>query len=161
MNLQTIKDLKGLDVFKLNKEFGRKSGTYIFNAVRGIDSEPVKKREPNTQYSKIMTLKKDSMEFNFILDNLKQLCNEVYQVVLNKNKMFKSVGIQLIQSDLSNKTKSKMLKNPILNLEELEKNVEQLLKEALEEQKIPLRRVGVKVSELSDIRDQSSITSYF
>jgi DNA polymerase IV (DinB-like DNA polymerase) len=85
----------------------------------------------------------------------------VYQVVLNKNKMFKSVGIQLIQSDLSNKTKSKMLKNPILNLEELEKNVEQLLKEALEEQKIPLRRVGVKVSELSDIRDQSSITSYF
>jgi DNA polymerase IV (DinB-like DNA polymerase) len=108
-----------------------------------------------------MTLKKDSMEFNFILDNLKQLCNEVHQVVLNKNKMFKSVGIQLIQSDLSNKTKSKMLKNPTLNLEELEKNVEQLLKEALEEQKIPLRRVGVKVSELSDIRDQSSITSYF
>ena len=108
-----------------------------------------------------MTLKKDSMEFNFILDNLKQLCNEVHQIVLNKNKMFKSVGIQLIQSDLSNKTKSKMLKNPTLNLEELEKNVEQLLKEALEEQKIPLRRVGVKVSELSDIRDQSSITSYF
>ena len=161
MNLQTIKDLKGLDVFKLNKEFGRKTGTYIFNAVRGIDNEAVKKREPNTQYSKIMTLKKDSMEFNFILDNLKQLCNEVHQVVLNKNKMFKSVGIQLIQSDLSNKTKSKMLKNPTLNLEELEKNVEQLLKEALEEQKIPLRRVGVKVSELSDIRDQSSITSYF
>ena len=161
MNFQTIKDLKGLDVFKLNQEFGRKTGTYIFNAVRVIDNESVKRREANTQYSKIMTLKKDSMEFDFILDNLKQLCNEVHQVVLNKNKMFKSVGIQLIQSDLSNKTKSKMLKNPTLNFEELEKNVEQLLKEALEEQKIPLRRVGVKVSELSDIRDQSSITSYF
>jgi DNA polymerase IV (DinB-like DNA polymerase) len=101
------------------------------------------------------------MEFKFLLENLKQLCNEVYHVVLNKNKMFKSVGIQLIQSDLSIKSKSKMLKNPTLNLEELEKNVEQLLKDALEEQKITIRRVGVKVSELSEVRDQSSITNYF
>jgi len=161
MNFQTIKDLKELDVFTLNKEFGRKSGTHIFNASRGIDNEPVKEREPNTQYSKVMTLKKDSMEFVYLLENLKQLCDEVYQVVLNKNKMFKSVGIQLIQSDLSIKSKSKMLKNPTLNLEELEKNVEQLLKDALEEQKIPIRRVSVKVSELSEVRDQSSITSYF
>ena len=161
MNFQTIKDLKQLDVFTLNKEFGRKWGTHIFNAARGIDNDAVKKREPNIQYSKVMTLKKDSIEFDFILENLKQLCNEVYQVVLKKNKMFKSVGIQLIQSDLSNKTKSKMLKNPTLNLEELEKNVEQLLKDALEEQKITIRRVGVKVSELSEVGDQSSITNYF
>jgi DNA polymerase IV (DinB-like DNA polymerase) len=161
MNFQTVKDLKELDVFTLNKEFGRKNGTYLFNAVRGIDNEPVKIREPNTQYSKIITLKKDSMEFDFLLENFKQVCNELHQVVFNKNKMFKSVGIQLIQSDLSNKTKSKMLKNPTLNLEELQKNVEQLLKEALEEQKIPIRRIGVKVSELSEVRDQSSITNYF
>jgi DNA polymerase IV (DinB-like DNA polymerase) len=161
MNFQTVKDLKELDVFTLNKEFGRKNGTYIFNAVRGIDNEPVKIREPNIQYSKIITLKKDSMEFDFLLENFKQLCNELHQIVFNKNKMFKSVGIQLIQSDLSNKTKSKMLKNPTLNLEELQKNVEQLLKDALEEQKIPIRRIGVKVSELSEVQDQSSITSYF
>jgi len=161
MNLQTIKDLKKLDAFTLTNEFGRKIGTYIFNAARGIDNEPVKEKEPNSQYSKIMTLKKDSKEFYFILENLKQLCKEVHQVVLNKNKMFKSVGIQLIQSDLSNKSKSKMLKNPTLSFEELEKNVEQLLKNVLEEQKIPIRRVGVKVSELSEVKDQSNITSYF
>jgi len=161
MPLLSAEDLKKLDVFTLNKEFGRKSGTYIFNAVRGINKDPVKKREPNTQYSKIMTLKKDSIEFNFILENLKQLCIQVHQVVLNKNKMFKSVGIQLIQSDLSNKSKSKSLKNPTSSLSELEKNAEQLLKDALEEQKIAIRRIGVKVSELSEAKDQSSITSYF
>ncbi len=160
-NFHSIKDLKKLDVFSLNQEFGRKNGTYIFNAIRGIDNEPVKKREANIQYSKVMTLKKDSIEFEFLLEGLKQLCQEVYQIVLSKNKMFKSVGIQLIQSDLSIKTKSKMLKNPTLNLEELEKNVEQLLKISLEEQKVTIRRVGVKVSELSDLREQSNITNYF
>jgi DNA polymerase IV (DinB-like DNA polymerase) len=161
MNFQTIKELKKLDVFSLNKEFGRKSGTYIFNAIRGIDKEPVQKREQSTQYSKVMTLKNDSLEFEFILESLKKLCGQVHEIILNEKKMFKYIGIQLIQSDLSNKTKSKSLKKSTANLEELEKNVEQLLKEALGEQKITIRRVGVKVSELSEVKDQSSITSYF
>jgi DNA polymerase IV (DinB-like DNA polymerase) len=75
--------------------------------------------------------------------------------------MFKSVGIQFVQSDLSNKSKSKMLKSPTFNREELKKNAKQLLKEALEDQVIPIRRLGVKVSELTEIEGQSNITSYF
>jgi len=161
MNFLTIKDVKKLDVFTLTKEFGRKIGTYIFNSVRGIDTEPVKIRESNIQYSKIITLKKDSIEFEFILKSLKWLCNEVHQIISDKNRMFKSVGVQIIQSDLSIKTKSRMLKNPTESLEELEKNAEQLLKSILEEQKIPIRRIGVKVSELSETKEQSTITNYF
>jgi DNA polymerase IV (DinB-like DNA polymerase) len=75
--------------------------------------------------------------------------------------MFKSVGIQFIQSDLTNKTKSRMLKNHTASFEELQKNAEQLLKDALEDQKNPIRRLGVKVSELSEIGGQSNITRYF
>ena len=158
---QTISDLKKIDVFTLNKKFGRKTGGYIFNAVRGIDNSPVKPRGQNLQYSKIITLKKDSLEFDFLLENFKVLCTEVHEIILNKNKMFKSVGIQLIQSDLASKTKSRMLKNPTSDLNELKKNVEHLLKDALEEQKVTIRRIGVKVSELSDLREQNSLTNYF
>ena len=161
MNLETIKDLKKLDVFTLNKEFGRKHGTYIFNAVRGIDNEPVKEREASIQYSKLSTLKKDSKDYDFLAENLMELCRELYEVIQKNNRRFKSIGIQLIQSDLTNKTKSRMLKNPASSLEELQKNADQLLKEALEDQKNTIRRLGVKVSELSEIRGQSDITSYF
>jgi len=161
MNLETIKDLKKLDVFTLNKEFGRKHGTYIFNAVRGIDDEPVKEREASIQYSKLTTLKKDSKDYDFLAENLMELCRELHEVIQKNNRRFKSIGIQLIQSDLTNKTKSRMLKNPTASLEELEKNADQLLKEALEDQKNTIRRLGVKVSELSEIRGQSDITSYF
>lgn len=161
MNLETIKDLKKLDVFTLNKEFGKKHGTYIFNAARGIDNEPVKERESSIQYSKIVTLKKDSKEYDFLAENLSELCRELHEVIQKNNRMFKSIGIQFILSDLTNKTKSRMLKNPTSSLEELQKNADQLLKEALEDQKNTVRRLGVKVSELSEIRGQSSITSYF
>lgn len=161
MNFGTIKELKKLDIFTLNKEFGRKHGTYIFNASRGIDNEPVKEREASIQYSKIATLKKDSREYDFLAENLNELCKELHETIQKNNIMFKSVGIQFILSDLTNKTKSRMLKNPTSSLEELQKNVTQLLREALEDQKNTVRRLGVKVSELSEISGQSNITNYF
>jgi len=161
MNLETIQDLMELDVFTLNNKFGRKSGTYIYNAVRGIDNEPVKEKEGRIQYSKIMTLKKDSKDPQFLLENIRELCKEVHTVVRKNNQMFKSVGIHFVQSDLSNKSKSKMLRNPTTSLEELQKNVEQLLTDALENQTITIRRMGVKVAELSEVQGQSDITNYF
>ena len=161
MNLKTIQDLKKLDVFSLNKEFGRKNGTYIYNAVRGINNEPVKEREARIQYSKITTLKKDSKDYQFLSENIIELCKEVHAVVIKNNRMFKSIGIHFVQSDLSNKSKSRMLRSPTANLDELQKNAIQLLKEALENQTITIRRLGVKVTELSEIQGQSDITSYF
>ena len=74
--------------------------------------------------------------------------------------MFKSVGIQFVQTDLSSKTKSRMLRNPTSSLQELEKTSKQLLEEALEDQSLDVRRLGVKVSELSEMKGQRSIDSY-
>ena len=161
MNFATIKDLKKLDVFALNREFGRKIGTYIFNSARGIDNEPVKEREPTIQYSKIITLKEDSKDYDFLLESLHILCDEIHEVANKNNKMFKSLGIQFVQSDLTTRTKSRMLKNPTNSLEEIHKNSEQLLKEALIDQEGMVRRLGIKISELSYLTGQSIITSYF
>ena len=161
MKLETIGDLRTLDIFKLQQQFGRKIGTYIHNAARGIDDEVVSEREASIQYSKIMTLKKDSKDYDFLSESLSELCKELHQVVLKNNRLYKSVGIQFFNSDLSQKTKSRMLRNPTASLEELEKTTSQLLKEALEDQEKLIRRLGVKVSELSEIKGQSSMDSYF
>jgi DNA polymerase IV (DinB-like DNA polymerase) len=161
MELETIQDLKKIDIFTLNKYFGRKTGSYIYNAARGIDNDPVKEREARIQYSKISTLKKDSKDYEFLSENVLELCKEVHEVVRKNNQMFKSVGIHFVQSDLSNKSKTRMLRSPTSSIGELEKTADQLLKEALENQTTTIRRLGVRVSELSDIQGQSDITSYF
>ena len=159
--IETISQAKNLDVFVLISMFGRKTGTYIHNAVRGIDDNAVKIRAPTLQLSKIMTLKEDSVDYIFLEKNLFELCEKLHPSILKENKMFRSVGIYLTQTDLSSKTRSRMLKNPILGLDELKKVSGQLLKEVLEDQSILIRRLGVKVSELSDLEGQSNITSYF
>ena len=161
MHLETIEDLKNIDVFTLTKEFGRKNGTYMYNAIRGINNEPVKEREESTQYSKITTLKKDSKDHKFLLENLQELCKQVHCVIKKNNKMFKSIGIHFVQSDLTNKSKSKMLRNSTDNLEELQKNAEQLLLDALDNQTMTIRRLGVKVADLTETKGQSNITNYF
>jgi DNA polymerase IV (DinB-like DNA polymerase) len=85
----------------------------------------------------------------------------VYDVTKKNNKMFKSIGIYFVQSDLTNKSKSRMLKNPINNLEGLQKNIQQLLADVLENQTITIRRLGVKVADFSEIEGQRDITNYF
>lgn len=161
IGLETIAQLKSLDVFSLNSSFGRKIGTYIYNAARGIDEEPVSPRHDPTQYSRIITLKQDSTDFDFLAKDLDKLCDDVHDAIVKDNLVFKSVGIQFVQSDLSNKTKSKTLKSSTSSLDELKRTALQLLRESLGDQKLLVRRLGVKVSDLSQVSGQVDITHYF
>ncbi|MGI0047345.1 MAG: DNA polymerase IV [Nitrosotalea sp.] len=161
MGLQTISDLKKLDVFTLNSLFGRKTGTYIYNAARGIDEEPVSPRGDPIQYSRIVTLKQDTKDVESLSKDLERLCADIHEAIVRDNLVFKSVGIQFIQKDLSNRTKSKTLKNPTSSLEELKKTALQLLRESLEDQKLLIRRLGVKVSDFAEVSGQADITNFF
>jgi DNA polymerase IV (DinB-like DNA polymerase) len=161
INLKTIANLKKIDVFTLNKMFGRKISSYLYNAARGIDDEPVAARAPAIQFSRIITLKEDSRSFEFLAKSLDEICADLYKTILEHKKMFRSVGIQFVQSDLTNKTKSKMLKNPTFSENDLRKTATFLLQEALADQTMDVRRLGVRVSELSDLEGQSSITNFF
>jgi len=161
MNVHTIEELREIDIFDLNKIFGRKTGGYIFNSAKGIDAEIVKERPPTIQFSKIVTLKKNSKELEFLRENVIELCVQLNKIAIENNKMYRSIGIQFVNEDLSTKTKSRMLKNPVSNEDELKKVANQLLEEALVEQVMLVRRVGVRISEFSDVEGQSSITNYF
>jgi DNA polymerase IV (DinB-like DNA polymerase) len=161
MSVQTIAQLKTIDIFSLNSLFGRKIGAYIYNAARGIDEEPVSPKHDPIQYSRIVTLKEDSKDFGFLSKDLDKLCEDVHTAIIKDNLVFKSVGIQFVQTDLSNKTKSRTLKNSTSSLDELKKTALQLLRESLEDQKLSVRRLGVKVSDLSQVAGQVDLTHYF
>jgi DNA polymerase IV (archaeal DinB-like DNA polymerase) len=161
MGLGTISQLRSVDVFTLNELFGRKVGTYIYNASRGIDEEPISSKHEPIQYSRIITLKQDSKDFDFLVKDLEKLCNDLHETIIKDNIFFKSVGIQFIQSDLTSRTKTKTLRNSTSSIDELKKSAVQLLKESLEDQRHSIRRLGVKVSDLSQVSGQVDITSFF
>jgi len=161
MNLETISQLRSVDVFTLNGLFGRKVGSYIYNAARGIDDDPVSPRHDPIQYSRIVTLKQDSKDFDFLVKDLEKLCDDLHETIIKDNILFKSVGIQFVQSDLSNRTKSKTLRSHTSSLDELKKTVIQLLRESLEDQELLIRRLGVRVSDFTQPSGQVDITKFF
>ena len=54
-----------------------------------------------------------------------------------------------------------MLKNPTNSIIELERISKQLLLESLSDHELMVRRLGLRISELTDVEGQSDITSYF
>ena len=131
MNVHTIEELRKIDVFDLNKIFGRKTGGYIFNSAKGIDTEIVKERPPTIQFSKIITLKKNSKELEFLRENMIELCTQLNKIAIENNKMYRSIGIQFVNEDLSTKTKSRMLKNPVNDEIELKKSYKSIVRRSI------------------------------
>jgi DNA polymerase IV (DinB-like DNA polymerase) len=160
LGVKTIGDLAKLDIYTLTKEFGKKNGTYIFNASRGIDNEPVTEGDSITQISRIMTLKRSTNSVNEMLDDLASLCKDVHKSASEQSFSFKSVGIILVLDDLGIKTKSRSLKSPSTSYEEIFKTAKTLVEEAVTESQLMVRRLGVKVSELISSKGQDTLFKF-
>ena len=161
MGLETVSDIQGSDVFELSRAFGRRTGAYIRNVARGTDGTPVRERAPSVQYSKILTLGEDSSEYGSLEGPLGRACALLHARTAEKRVMFRSVGVQLFLSDLSSLTRSRTLRAPTGSLDEMKRAAAGLLRAALPSAPRPVRRLGVRVSDLSSASGQRDLTGYF
>ena len=161
MGASTVKGIRDLDIFTLQKAFGRKTGTRIFNSVRGIDDNPVQRRPPAVQYGKIVTLKRDMSDVKEIEPTLRKLCGILHDTLSGRDMLFRLVGVQIIHSDMTGRTRSRTLLNHTASRGQLETVSLELLNNIMLNATSPARRLGVKVSDLTEARGQQSITSYF
>jgi DNA polymerase IV (DinB-like DNA polymerase) len=160
MGAKTIGELSNIDIYTLTKQFGKKIGTYLYNAARGIDEEPVVESESVAQLSRITTLKKSTIMIEEMVEDLESLCKDVHKSAVEQSFSFRSIGIMLILDDLSIKTKSRSLKSHTDNADELFKVAKMLLEEGLAETQILVRRLGVKVSELVSSKGQDTLSRF-
>ena len=160
MGAKTIGELCNIDIFALTKHFGKKIGTYLYNAARGIDEEPVVESDSVTQLSRITTLKKSTIIVEEMLEDLESLCRDVHKSAMEQSMSFRSIGIMLVLDDLSIKSKSRSLKSHTDNADELFKVAKTLLEEAVAESQIMVRRLGVKISELASSKGQDTLSKF-
>ena len=161
LKIRTLQDLRNQDIFDLQRWFGRKWGTFIYNSARGIDNEPVQVRPPSIQYSRIVTLQHDAREPGDVHDTLMRMCAELHQKITARNLRFRNVGILLIHNDMSNRSRSRTLRNSEGSLDKLRQVSYSLIQEAMREQPLRVRRLGVKISDLSPVQGQQCISDYF
>lgn len=159
--MTTVDAVRSTSVFDLQRMFGRKAGTHLYNSVRGISEEPVQERPPSLQFSKIVTLKHNTVDPAELSDALHSICESLYSMLVERGVLFRIVGIQFVHADLSLRTRSRTLRNHTASLNRLQAVSTQLLEESIHDAMPPVRRLGIRVSDLTQAVGQQEISSYF
>jgi nucleotidyltransferase/DNA polymerase involved in DNA repair len=109
--------------------------------------------------SRMITLKHDSHDLDQIISQLRPPLADVHERLVSKNLFFRNIAAIGILKDLSLHTKSRTLETPTNDYSVLEKEVMELFAGLLREVG-DLRRAGVRLSELQDMVNQSSLTEF-
>ncbi len=160
LGITTLDDLAGFDVQKLISVFGRNLGVYFHNASQGIDKEPVQERKQPESVSRICTLSENTREAKRIFEKASELCDEIQRTLKERNLTLRTIGIIAVMSDLSIHVKNRTLEAPTEDIEQMKRIVDDLFDEFLGETQLSVRRIGVKVSNLSQPSNHSLLT-YF
>lgn len=107
MGIRTIGELATLDVQRLMEEFGDSLGTYLHNASKGMDEDPIRERGDAESISRIATLKQDTRDINLIMQRADQLCLEVHERLLQRGLGFKAVAVIAVMEDLTIRSRTK------------------------------------------------------
>jgi DNA polymerase IV (archaeal DinB-like DNA polymerase) len=159
IGVATIGDLARKEVSQLDDLFGQKLAVYLHNSASGEDDEPVQERGQVMQISRIITLKRDSRSADEILPQLVPAVDDVHRRVVEKGLFFRSVSVIGILSDLSTRTRSKTLEVPTSESSTLNRTVSELLTSLVGELG-KLRRVGIKVADFEESKQQSSLAEF-
>ena len=174
MNIKTIGQLSNTDVQLLIERFGKKIGTWMWQVANGLDNEPVLPRENHISLSNECTLEFVTADKEIIKQALYELIDELYERIKNNKYQFRTVGIKLMRTDFSIETREKSYIKYQSEKKSIESIIEEILgKFNLEDNNLivpskkikntkflPIRKVGLKVSNLTAIEKSSKDKEY-
>ncbi len=158
--IKTVRDLRETGAAILIEEFGKTIGNWLYAAARGIDDSPVGLIEGQKQFSRIKTLKEPSDNLDEIIKELDQLVKEVIAEMKRNEVWCKTVGINAVDINMRMHTKSKTLSHPTDEPEILLKRIVELYSELLDEVRLPMRRIGVRVENFESVKGQRKLEEF-
>ena len=166
MKINTIGELANTDVQILIEKFGKKVGTWMWQVANGKDNDPVIPRGDHVSLSTESTLEDFTLDRKMIKQYLYEMIDELFERITNNKYQFRTVGIKLVRTDFSIETREKSYVNYQSERKSIESIIEELLnkfilednlasstantnpKKPITKKILPIRKVGLKVSNL-------------
>lgn len=161
LKIHTIGDLANSNVADLEPRFGRKVAAYLLQAAKAEDEDPVTERQETTQFSRIITLKQNTKDARAAFNELLPAIEDLHHRLLSRGVSFRTLSAIGVLTDLSIRTKSRTFENPTESLLARKNEILALLQELVGSIDKELRRVGIRVSGLSDVENQTSLTQFY
>ena len=154
----------------------------MWQVANGIDNDPVLPRENHLSLSNETTLELVTNDKEIIKKSLYDLIDELYERISNNKYQFRTVGIKLMRVDFSIETREKSYNNYQSERGSIESVIDGLLnrfilvdnlsssssttstnnsKQTITKKILPIRKVGLKVSNLIAIEKRSSRDSEY
>lgn len=160
MGIGTVAELTKASPSDLERRFGKKFGAYLLAAASGTDGDPVVRGLEPTQFSRIITLKRDTKDPQEVFSQLGPGIEYVHSKLTSSAKSFKTVTAIGILTDLSTKTKSRTFESPTEDAVTLRETALGLFQELGRSVGKDFRRAGVRVSGLAGAEDQRSLSEF-
>lgn len=160
VGVRTVEELSRTDPALLERRFGRKLGSYLLAAASGTDADPILANLEPTQFSRIVTLKRNTRDVKEALGQLAEGMTSLQAKLVGSGKSFRTVSAIGILTDLSTRTKSKTFDIPIKDPDLIKESALALFSDLVESTDKDFRRVGVRVSGLSDSMDQKPLSEF-
>jgi DNA polymerase IV (DinB-like DNA polymerase) len=155
MGIKTIGEIAGYDPTALAETFGV-MGTQIYLMAHGIDKSEVQERGEIKSISRDVTFEEDTSNFEFVLNTLDGLSEEVYGDVLRQRLYFKTVTVRVRYENFETHTHGKTLPFITNRLQDLKKTARELVQAYLRSDR-KVRLIGVRVSNFVSAEKQKTL----
>jgi DNA polymerase IV (DinB-like DNA polymerase) len=156
IGIAKVGDLQKLEVDLVKKRLGG-SGLWIWDVANGLENEPVKEHELKS-FSTERTLEQDSKDWAVIEGIVSELASELGDRVRSAHIVFRKVGIKVRFRGFETHTREARLATYSNDKDTILREARSLLR-AFQDKKLPVRLVGLKVSEVRrEAADQTSIS---
>lgn len=158
MGVQSTDGLARSSLVKLEGKFGKSKALMLYERAQGKDDSPV---EPTTvqQISRIGTLKQNTRDAQLVLEKLTELIEDMGKKVEQKKVFFRTISLIAIDTQLKTHTKSETVQQTC-DTSIVQEIIKQLLEDFLGENDVELRRVGVRLSNLTQRKDQKTLSEF-
>jgi DNA polymerase IV (DinB-like DNA polymerase) len=160
MGIKTVRQLADTEATRLERRFGKKFGAYLAAASKGADDDPVVAGLEPTQFSRIITLKRDTRDATEAVEQLSSGIEYLHEKLVSSVKSCRTISAIAILTDLSAKTKSRTFESPIDDPAIIRTSVLALFEEMGKTVNKDFRRVGIRVSGLTGVENQTSISEF-
>ncbi|HKL41706.1 MAG TPA: DNA polymerase IV [Clostridia bacterium] len=158
----SAKKLNSLGIFKVSDlmnysinnliSFLGSSGEEVYYRIRGIDERSLKEEVKNKTYGTETTLKKNTRDREQLLEILREMMHEVYEIISNKNKVAKTIIIKVKYFDFQVITRSKSNQHYMFEVKNYMSVLEDLFDKIDFNKNV--RLIGVTVSNIKEKENQ-------
>ncbi len=156
MGIHTAGDLASADRDALSDAFGERGRT-IHDHARGVDPRPVEPRGDPKSLNSESAFTEATDDFDRLTDRVDRLAEEICDRAEDEGALYKTIGVKVVTPPFDVNTRAWSLSGPVQDRDLVREVARDLLEEFRGE---TVRKLGVRVANLSFGGDQSSLDSW-